>query len=222
MNQRYLRARRIQMAVAVSAIIFSAAAPADERDWWIHVGAGHVDFRESAALKIAGQKVQNGNVSATNNTTAIFEVGYQFSPYFSTSLTFGVPPTSKIKGAGSISGAGHLGSVRYAPAMLIGQYWLPVSDYVKPYIGAGVVYYSALRSKDGALQNLEVDNGWGTVLQAGFEVPITPRIGFFLDIKKIYINIDGSGNLPQAGNAPVTTNVKLNPVILHSGVSISF
>jgi outer membrane protein len=125
--------------------------------------AGGPKARRKISLKIAGQKVQNSNVSASNDTTAIFEVGYQFSPYFSTALTFGVPPTSKIKGVGSILGAGHFGSVSYAPAMLIGQYWLPVSDYVKPYIGAGVVYYSALRSKDGALQDLEVDNGWGAV-----------------------------------------------------------
>jgi outer membrane protein W len=46
----------------------------------------------------------------------------------------------------------------------------------QPYLDVGALYFSALSSRDGSVQQFEVDNKFGTALQAGVSYRITPTI----------------------------------------------
>ncbi len=66
-------------------------------------------------------------------------------------------------------------------------------------------------SKDGANQQLDAKNGWGSALQAGLNVPLSQRFGLFVDVKKVFVKTTATGFLPAAGGAPVRAETTPNP-----------
>jgi outer membrane protein len=77
-------------------------------------------------------------------------------------------------------------------------------------------------SKDGAIQQLDAKNGWGSALQAGLNVPLSQRFGLFVDVKKVFVKTTATGFLAADGGAPVKAETTLNPVLIHLGVSAKF
>ncbi|ROZ77682.1 OmpW family protein [Ramlibacter sp. WS9] len=214
--------------LALAAILAPAAAVAAqpaETGWWLHAGVGQVTFHDSSTLSIAGSVVPGAGAKASDNTAAVFELGYRFTPAWSASATFGVPPTSTVTGTGAAAPLGKVGEVQYGPLVLGAQYHFSgtaIPPYIRPYLGAGAVYYIVTRSKDGALQQLDVKNGWGSALQAGAEFPLSDRYGLFLDVKKIFLKTKATGVLPAAGGAPAKAETTLNPVLVHAGMYFNF
>lgn len=211
-----------QACMLACALIATNQANADEAKWWMHMGPGYVSFDESLSLKMAGHEIPGAEVSISGATAAIFELGYRFAPSWSASLTFGTPPTSDINARGTVKAAGKLGKVQYAPAVFAVQRWFDGPGKTRPYIGVGAVYFKVLSSKDGAVQNLEIKDGWGSALQAGFEVPIQDNFSFFFDVKKTFIRTSTEGILTAAGDAPITANVRMDPLLFHTGISVAF
>ncbi|MHC8308747.1 OmpW/AlkL family protein [Pseudomonas sp. GT1P32] len=203
-------------------LVANSQANADETKWWMHMGPGFVSFDESLTLKMAGHEIPGAEVNISGATAAIFELGYRFAPSWSASFTFGTPPTSNINAQGAVKPAGELGKVQYAPAVFAVQRWFDGPGTIRPYIGAGAVYFKILSSKDGAIDNLEIKDGWGSALQAGFEVPIQDSFSFFFDVKKTFIRTSTQGTLTAAGNAPITANVRMDPLVIHTGISLAF
>lgn len=212
----------IHLSLTIATLFIPYSSYADESKHWLRLGPGHIIFDESAKLSIAGNEVPGGDVSISEDTTIIAELGYNISQNFALGFTFGIPPTSKVNGSGAISAAGRLGKVHYAPSILSGQYRFHNFGNARPYVGVGAVYYKVLDTDDGAIENLSVDDGWGTVLQAGVELPLSGKAGFFLDLKKIFVSVDGGGSLPAAGGAPISANVQLDPWVIQSGLSFKF
>jgi len=207
---------------AALALLFSTAAQAQADPWWVHAGVGRATFHDHSTLTAAGSEVPGAGAKASDNTTAVFELGYQLTPKWSASATFGVPPTSTITGTGTAAPFGKMGEITYGPLVLAAQFHFGEVGGARPYLGAGAVYYMVFASKDGAIQQLDAKNGWGSALQAGLSVPLSQRFGLFFDVKKIFVKTTATGFLPAAGGAPVMAKTTLNPVLIHAGVSANF
>lgn len=209
-------------ALTLASLVFcQEARAADEGTWWLRLGPGQISFSEKVTLRAAGNVVPGAGATVSNNTALLAELGYRITPEWAAGLTIGIPPTTKVTGSGTAQAFGKFGEVTYAPMGLTAQYRLDAGGW-RPYAGAGVVYYMAMRSKDAAIQQLDVDNAWGSVLQIGAEVPLSKQYGFFIDVKKLFLKTHASGVLPAAGGAPVTADITLNPLVVHAGISVQF
>ncbi len=199
----------------------SADLPAPS-PWRIYAGPAHIGFSTSAKVQAGGQLVPGGNATADSNHSVGFGAIYDFHPGWSAEIALGLPPTTALKGTGTLAGAGTLGKVKYGPAVLSVRRHLWEDGPVRPYIGAGINYTLVLESRDGFVSNLDVKNGVGPVLQAGFEVPINQRWSFFVDAKKIWLKTTATGTLPALGGAPAHAKVRLDPLVVTAGVSYRF
>ncbi|WP_082493372.1 OmpW family protein [Acidovorax sp. Leaf160] len=190
--------------------------------WRIYAGAAHIGFSTSAEVRAGGQLVPGADARADSNNSLAFGAIYDFHPGWSAEIALGLPPTTALKGTGTLAGAGTLGKVKYGPAVLSVRRQLWEDGPVRPYIGAGINYTLVLESRDGFVSNLDVKNGVGPVLQAGFEVPIDARWSFFVDAKKIWLKTTATGTLPALGGAPAHAKVRLDPLVVTAGVSYRF
>ncbi|HSV84863.1 MAG TPA: OmpW family outer membrane protein [Ramlibacter sp.] len=207
-------------ALLGSLLLLPVMAAAQTRSpWWIHVGPDHVQFHTKADVRLAGASVSGANVEASSNTTLGVEIGYDLSPNLSARVTVGVPPTTKLTGTGPLAPAGELGRVNYGPAVASLTWAFGAAGSVRPYLGAGINYTIVLKSRDGAITSLDVRSAFGGVLQAGLEVPIDRNWGVFLDLKKIYLKTTACG---FAGGAPAHASVRLDPLLVHAGLSYRF
>ena len=116
------------------------------------------------------------------------------------------------------SAAGDLGDAWILPPTLTLQYHFTPDNKFSPYVGAGI-NYSYFYGEDTAagLTDLEVEGGWGTALQVGADYWINDNWGLNLDVKKLWLNIDGKLN----GGA-VRADVDLDPWIVGAGASYRF
>jgi len=186
--------------------------------FWVNVGVGYVNFNSSATILSNGNTIP-ASATASNNTTALAEFGYDITKNWAARLTVGIPPTTTLTGTGMPGVSGQtLGKVGYAPAVLSGTYSWDLG-VVKPYLGAGVNYTIITSTQDGLIKGLGVGNGYGPVLQAGFNVPITDKWGWYADFKQIFLKVNATGS---AFGAPATATVTLNPAIYSTGVSYRF
>ncbi len=196
------------------------AAP--KSPWRIYAGPAHIGFSTSAEVRAGGQRVPGADARADANHSLGFGATYDFHPGWSAEIALGLPPTTALKGTGTLAGAGTLGKVKYGPAVLSVRRHLWEDGPVRPYIGAGINYTLVLESRDGFVSNLDVKNGFGPVLQVGFEVPIDQRWSFFVDAKKIWLKATATGTLPALGGAPAHAKVRLDPLVVTAGVSYRF
>ncbi|AVT04710.1 OmpW/AlkL family protein [Paracidovorax avenae] len=228
------RSARAAFATAAAFASLAAALPAQAQaqtqapdaapksPWRIYAGPAHIGFSTSAEVRAGGQRVPGADAKADANNSLGFGAIYDFHPGWSAEIALGLPPTTALKGTGTLAGAGTLGKVKYGPAVLSVRRHLWEDGPVRPYIGAGINYTLVLESRDGFVSNLDVKNGIGPVLQAGFEVPIDPRWSFFVDAKKIWLKTTATGTLPALGGAPAHAKVRLDPLVMTAGVSYRF
>lgn len=212
--------KRLMALTMLSAMACPFLVQADENEnWRIRAGIGSIYFDENVALRAGGMEVPGANGWIKNNTSFLVEFGYLFNPNWSVGLTIGYPPATKLVGTGSVAAVGEVGSVRYGPAALTLQYTLDAIARFKPYVGAGIAYNKIFSSKDGAVSGLSVDSTFGRTLQLGVEYPLSERSALFLDFKKIFLKTVANGDLQ---GAPVHADIRLNPSVVHAGVSLYF
>lgn len=217
---RFTSASRALLVLAAS-IAASHVAHA-ETDYSLKVGPARVIFDESATFNVAGNPLPGANATVSDRTTLAFELTYRLTDTLAAGLTFGLTPTSKVTGTGALASAGELGRVTYAPAVFSLQYrFAPVAG-IKPYVGAGAVYFLATDTKDGAVQDLKVDNKLGGSIQAGALYPVSSHISVFVDLKKFYLKTTARGTVPALGGAPVSADVRLNPLVFQAGLAFDF
>lgn len=215
------RIGRALVAFSLLGSVATATFAADE-DWRLRVGPGRIAFHEQITLSIGGAPVPGAGAKLSDDTTLLAEIGYRFTPEWSAGLTVDIPPTTDIDGTGSAAAFGRLGEMKYGPLALTGQYQFNAGGRLQPYLGAGAVYYLVMDEKDGAVAGLTVDNAWGSVLQAGVDYKLSPTLGLFVDVKKLFLKTTASGNLPALGGAPVKADAKLDPLVIQAGLLLQF
>jgi outer membrane protein len=207
-------------------LLAGASVPAiaeDASPFFVRGGPAYANFDASAHVVVSGAEVPGGDARVSSNTGASLEVGWSMQPHWQVTLTLGVPPRARIFGSGTLAGAGKLGELSYAPAVL-GLLFVPSPDTPwRPYIGLGINYTFIYNRRDGALSQLKVDNASGAALQAGAEWRLNQSWAWFFDIKKIWLKTDASGFVASAaGPLPARARVTLDPVILNTGLSFHF
>ncbi|PZO82293.1 MAG: OmpW family protein [Micavibrio aeruginosavorus] len=115
-------------------------------------------------------------------------------------------------------GGSNLGEAWILPPTLTLQYHFTPDRAFSPYIGAGI-NYSIMYAEDAGtgFSDLNVDNGYGPALQAGFDYWINDNWGLNFDVKKIWLNVDASLN-----NGAIKADVELDPWLIGAGVSYRF
>ncbi len=199
-----------------SQVVSAEDLSAERSPYWVNVGAGFVNFNSSANILLAGSTLP-ASATASNNTTLLAEFGYDITKNWSARLTVGIPPTTTLTGTGAVSGT-TLGKVGYAPAVLSVTYGWDLG-VVKPYLGVGANYTIITSTQDAAIKGLSVGNGYGPVLQAGFNVPITKTWDWYGDFKQIFLKVNATGSV---GPYPASATVTLNPAIYSTGVTYHF
>lgn len=225
MSVRVPRRRSSGLAAPIAAFAlmgFTGVAPAAESAWSVRVGPAHIDFHDQVTLSVGGSVVPGAGATIDSATTLGIEFGYQFAPAWSASVLVGVPAQGDVTATGTAAALGQLGEVRYGPLVLAGQYRFGDVGGMRPYVGAGAVYFAVLQSKDGSLQNFDAESRWGSVLQAGIDVPLGERYGLFFDVKKMHLKTAATATVPAFGGAPARADVKLDPLVLHAGLSWRF
>lgn len=220
----HTRLRRLAPALAAALALagLTPSAHADGGDWRLRVGPGRIAWDETVRLSVGGAAVPGAGAELSDDTALLAEIGYRVGPNWSAGLTLGIPPTTDVSGSGAAAPFGRLGRVKYGPLGLTGQYQFNAGGALRPYLGAGAVYYMVFEDRDGSIAQLEVDNAWGGIVQAGVDVRLSPRLGLFLDVKKLFLDTKARGTLPALGGAPVSADVTLDPLVIHAGLVVDF
>lgn len=213
------------LSAAALTLPMAAMAQSNEHPFWIHLGPTSVQFENGGDVQVGGAVVPNASTRATDNTTLGIELGYDLSPQFSARLTLGVPPTTNVEGTGNLSASAGvpqpLAKVTYGPAVLSAT-WHPLGRAgFSPYVGAGLNYPIIFKVEDQFLVNVHVQSKVGTAIQIGADYAINEKWGLFVDVKKLFTEVDVSANLPGGGPA-ATTTAKLNPLVVQAGLSYRF
>lgn len=116
------------------------------------------------------------------------------------------------------NGRTNLGNVWILPPTVTLQYHFTPEKTLSPYVGAGVNYSMFYGEETGTgFTDLEVDGGFGFALQAGTDIWINENWGLNVDVKKIFLNVDGTLN-----NGAIRADIDLDPWIVGAGVAYRF
>lgn len=203
------------------ALSVASHAVAQDKNFYVRSGPAVLLLSEGAKVKAAGTPIP-GTIDIDNHVTGTIEIGYSFSNNFSIGFTGGFPPTIDVHGAGALAPLGKLGTVTYGPTALTAQYTFTEFGRIQPYIGAGPMFMFIFDNKDAALSNLKVDPAIGVVAQAGVDFNVTDRWGLYLDVKKAYLRTEATATVPAFGGAPISADIKLDPLVFSAGLKARF
>jgi len=188
-------------------------------------------------LGVPGPLATIDNVAIRPMYTLGYELGYYLTPEWSLSFFSGVPPIAHIKATGIAvlpnvpgglngthfpSNTSLLGSMRWGPATLLVNYHFNQFGAIQPYVGAGAAYIlHTAHISDGILRNFFVDQDWCLALQAGADVMLTPYLGVFAQVVKLFYETDAGGFLLNT-NIPIRTRVVTDPWFPMAGITFKY
>jgi outer membrane protein len=182
--------------------------------WFTQNGPIIVNFAKESQVSVDGAPAAV-EANPDNNVTMSNAIGYNFTPNISAQLVLGVTPESDV----NTQTGTRLGSIVYgAPSVLLDYKWTRFGA-MQPFVGIGGMYIFIWEEKDGALQDLKVDDTFGLILRAGTEYMINERIGIYTSANKIFADTEASGNLD---GARVDAKLDLDPWIYQFGVTYRF
>lgn len=192
---------------------FSFSAYADGADYLskdrfqVRVRALGVVPQEKSTVNIGG------DVKVSNAITPEVDLSYFFTPDISAEIIAGTARHSLTHSSGA-----SLGETWILPPTVTLQYHFMPDSKFHPYLGAGVNYSIFYHENTAAgFSDLNLDNAFGPVAQAGFDYWLNKNWGVNFDVKKIWLNVDASLN-----NGGVRADVDLDPWLIGAGVSYHF
>lgn len=208
MNATSIRTRLI----AAAALACAAAAPAYAGDFMVRARALYL---EPANENSSANSALPANVVEVN-AKYIWEIdaSYFVTPNFALELI----ATNPQKHTVSLADGTRLGTLRHLPPTLTAQWhFAPTNAVVRPYVGFGVNYTKFSVVKLDEAMPLEIKkHSWGTAIQLGADFPITDKISFNVDFKKIDIRTDVSTGGTKLGT------VKVDPILFGIGIGYRF
>jgi outer membrane protein len=193
--------------------------PPDAGFFFVHLGPAGLVLDEGAEIYAGGYRIPGGDISVKSHVTFAAEVGYYFTPNIAVSFTGGFPPNVKIEADGSMDGLGRVGATTYGPMTVTAHYHFTGLGRLQPYVGIGPAFMYVFDSKDGLMGTLNIDHAMGVAFQVGADYMINDHWGVFVDVKKAILRTEATGFL---GAAPIRTDIKLDPLVLHTGVTYRF
>lgn len=216
------------LALAGLGCAFAVPALAQDSPWELRVGVATVNLAAAQSkLWVGGEFVRGGDVAFKNNVTVAAELGYSLTPRLMARAILGLPPTTKMKAAGSLQNmvpplSGNLGELQYGPFALTLTHDLGQWGRFKPYAGIGINYTMVFKKTDGDISRLKAKNAWGSVLQLGVDYQIDKHWSLFADARKIFVKSTATGIVPAFGGAPAKAEVKFDPLAVHVGLGYRF
>lgn len=200
---------------ATSLLVSTSIAAADS-SWLVRLRAIDVipDASSTTISLIGGQVTDISN-------TIVPELDFS---YFITSNIAAelILATSRhaVKATNTILGTVDLGKVNALPPTLTAQYHFLPGEFFSPYIGAGINFTYFYHVKNGPLSlSTHYGNSVGPALQIGTDIALNDNWSINIDVKKVYMKSDVTVNTVLA---PVSTEVKINPLIIGLGVGYRF
>ena len=220
---------KIIVSTLAAGLLTTSAFADSSPKWEARVGFGHVGLsdvqKNGNSLTLGGNAIAPLDAGAANNTTLLFDISRRFGSKWKGRFFGGIPPVATLKVSKSATGlppvGTKLGKISYAPAVASVTYDLPKLGKIQPYIGGGINYTIVYNEKDAALKRLQVSNGVAPVLQIGADMEVGKGWTVGLDIKKIYLDVDGKGDF-GVGGPPVKVDLQVDPLVVMLSVGKSF
>ena len=207
--------RMIGLVLAAAMICASGAASAkDAGDLLVRLRGIGVLPDESGTTNIGG------DVDIGNAYVPELDFTYFFTSNIAAELILATA-RHDVKVKDSAVGNVDLGSVYLLPPTLTLQYHFFTDKPVSPYVGAGVnytIFYGVDEPGGGLISDVDYDNEFGWVLQAGLDFAITDRWSFNLDAKKLFL----PANVKVNGGAVKSRNADIDPWIVGFGFGYRF
>lgn len=206
--------RTLCLATCLAAGASAAQAEPMQRwqagDWMVRGRAIGVLPDESSTITPIG-----GKADFSNEVVPEVDFTYFFTDNIAAEL---ILATAKHSAKDKLPGGSvDVGSAWVLPPTLTLQYHFTELGWAKPYLGAGINYTMYLDEEPGALNNIELDDGFGVALQAGVDVPVDDRWSWNLDVKKLYVDADAKWN-----NGTIQGDIDLDPWIVGVGIGYRF
>jgi outer membrane protein len=213
------RLAALSAAATVGLAGHSAFGQESDSRFFVRVGPALVQLADEADIRIGGGAVPGAGIATDEKVTLALEVGRSFGESWSASVSVGVPPTTDVNGAGALAAYGRLGEITYGPMVVAVQRRFNRGGRVQPYLGGGAAFFHVFDSGDGAIQNIEVDDAFGPMVQAGAYLGIDENWGAFVDVRHAVLKADATASI---GAIPVEADVDLDPVVVFIGLSRRF
>ncbi len=163
-----------------------------------------------------------GGVQANSKYIWEIDASYFLTPNVALELIATTPQKHTVY-LGGETDANKIGTLRHLPPTLTLQYhFAPTNPTVRPYVGLGVNYthFSAVKldangSEVGGKVTLN-NKSWGLAYNIGADFPITDKLSFNVDFKKIDIHSEAKLDGVKVGT------VKVDPVLFGIGIGYRF
>lgn len=217
---------RISLALATTACLAPLSTTSFAQDSFVRLAPAAVSFQTRSAVSVGGEAVDGAATSIRREYTGVIELGRTFGNW-SVSVTGGLPVDARASGSGSIGAFGTLGEIRLLPAIVAGQYRVPLNMggiRFTPYAGLGIAYVHVAESADHFVQALHVESKFAPVLQLGVDFPISPSLSVFVDAKEVFYRTTATGFVQLAPdfNAPVRAKFAVNITAVMVGLQYRF
>lgn len=211
--------KNIKLAISSLFILHASSTFAQEANTWsIKTGINHFKMNTDSR-DLTG--VPGGKIRITDTTNLIGSVSYSMTDHLVTEFTFGTPPSEDIKGAGTLTSAGKIGSFKFFPAAIAMQYkFKDAKSGFRPYVGAALIRavfrdvngspLLSMLTNPGAQTSVSLKNNWGYAIQFGFTYSFTEKLFFDAVISPMNIKTRGTLSTGQSIDAtlkPISTKL---------------
>ena len=189
-----------------------------DNPWFVRFGVGALLFGESGTFTANDNVIPGAGLLISDEAIFAFDIGYQLSPKWTATISGGVPPKLDLDGTGPFEGISY-GTTRFAPVVFALQRHFFINNCTSIYIGGGVTYIFQYETIDGLVENLDIDNNAGGVVQLGVERRINQKISLYADAKKAFYDTESFGNV---GGAAVVGDITADSTALTFGIRYDF
>ncbi|HEX7642404.1 MAG TPA: OmpW family outer membrane protein [Burkholderiaceae bacterium] len=203
-------------ALALGALLAASAGASAQQaagTWAVSVGINNISPHATDAL--SAPSIPGSETKPGSDAEPVVNIIYNFDDHISAMLGLGNEYKHDLYGAGSLAGAGKLGTLKQLPPTLFAQYhFLDANAPVRPYVGLGITYamfrdekgsgtLTAISNPGGSPTTFKVDNAWGETPQLGVTWNVNQR--WFVDawVAKTYISTTVHLSTGQSANAPL-------------------
>ena len=207
---------KLGLGVVACALLLSAAPNHANAEGWYDAENWQVRVRAIGVIPDEDTSVNiSGTTEVSNEVVPELDISYFFTKNIAAELIL-----ATAKHNIDYNGSTDLGDAWILPPTLTLQYHFTPDQKFSPYVGAGVNYSMFYGEDAGAgFRDLDVDGGFGVALQAGMDYWIDEHWGLNLDVKKLWLNVDGE---LYSGTTRITTDIDLDPWIVGAGVAYRF
>lgn len=211
------------LALVAAALAVAGATPALAQDFapkakgsWIIAGRLSGVLPDESGKIVTAANVDTGlDVEVSDDWMPTLGFSYFITDHIAVEAILGT--THHEVSAVGAGGSTDVHETWVLPPVVTVQYHFNPAGRISPYVGAGVnamVFYGG-DDKNGF--TVDLDNGFGTALQAGVDIALKGPWSLNLDAKKVFFDTDASIN-----NGVLKSDVTLDPWVLSAGIARRF